>query len=173
MNTKNISDLVTMFSSAWAVLDAYDKETFPKTGVTKKSVEITADTVLKMFAQLKEVLIEKKEAGELFGVERTNGMVAGIIGDVLQSFGEKDLYPTLEEKAAHLLYFLVKNHPFVDGNKRFGAFAFIWFLEQTDILNMRTLSPETLALLTLIIAGSDPSEKDRMIGLVLMILNNK
>ena len=72
-------------------------------------------------------MIVKKQATELFGKERGENAIAGIIGNIFQSFDRKDLYPTLEEKAAHLLYFIVKNHPFTDGNKRSGAFSFIWF----------------------------------------------
>ena len=88
---------------------------------------------------------------------------------MLQSFGGKDLYPTIEEKAAHLLYFTVKNHPFIDGNKRSGAFTFVWFLKRTGILNPMRLTPEALTALTLLVAESNPKEKNRMIGLILLI----
>lgn len=81
------------------------------------------------------------------------------------------MYPAVEEKAAHLLYFMVKNHPFIDGNKRSGAFAFIWFLRQARILNTARITPEALTALTLLVAESHPKEKDRMIGLVLLLLN--
>ena len=90
--------------------------------------------------------------------------------NIFQSFGGNDLYPTLEEKAAHLLYFMVKNHPFVDGNKRSGAFAFVWFLQKAEILDLRRLTPEALTALTLLVAESNPKDKDRMIGLILMVL---
>ena len=98
--------------------------------------------------------------------------MAGIVGNVFQSFGGKDLYTTIEVKAVHLLYFIVKNHPFVDGNKRSGAFAFVWFLKKAGLLNTNNLNPETLTVLTLLIAESKPKEKDRMIGLVLLLLKN-
>ena len=87
-----------------------------------------------------------------------------------QSFGKKDVYSTVEEKAAHLLYFLIKNHPFVDGNKRSGAFAFVWYLKKAGLLSAN-LTPETLTALTLLIAESNPKNKDKMIGLVLLLLN--
>jgi prophage maintenance system killer protein len=103
-------------------------------------------------------------------VERSKGSVAEIVGNVMQSFGDKELYPTIEEKAAHLLYFIVKNHPFTDGNKRSGAFAFIWFLKQTNILNITKLTPSALTALTILVASSDPKDKDKVISLILSII---
>ena len=93
----------------------------------------------------------------------------GVVGNVLQSVFGKDAYPTAEEKATHLLYFMVKNHPFVDGNKRSGAFAFVWFLRRAELLRA-SLTPEALTALTLLIAESSPKDKDKMIGLVLLLL---
>lgn len=98
------------------------------------------------------------------------GNIDGIVGNVFQSFDKKDLYPTVEEKAAHLLYFMVKNHPFVDGNKRSGAFAFVWFLQKARILDTNRISPQALTALTLLVAESNPQNKERTIGLVLMLL---
>ena len=89
---------------------------------------------------------------------------------MLQTFGGKDLYPSIEEKAAHLLYFVVKNHPFADGNKRSGAFAFVWFLRRVGMLDTRWLSPQALTALTLLIAESNPKDKEKMTGLVAMLL---
>ena len=109
----------------------------------------------------------------MFGRERSDGAIAGIVGNVMQSFGGKAMYPTIEEKSAHLLYFLVKNHPFVDGNKRSGAFSFIWFLRRTNKLNTNRMSPEALTALTLLIAESNPKDKQKMIGLVCRLLINK
>lgn len=88
----------------------------------------------------------------------------------MQSVFGQDAYPTLEEKAAHLLYFIIKNHPFNDGNKRSGAFAFVWFLRKAGILDATRISPEALTALALLIAESDPKEKSRVVGLVLMLL---
>jgi len=121
-------------------------------------------------AELRRVLMKKKEATELFGSERKSGSVQGIVGNIMQTFGGKQLYPTIEEKAANLLYFMVKDHPFSDGNKRSGAYAFVWFLNQAGVLNRSTLTPPALTALTLFIAESDPKHKDKMIGLVLQLL---
>lgn len=95
--------------------------------------------------------------------------MGGIVGNVLQSFGKKDIYPTIEEKAAHLFYFMVKNHPFVDGNKRSGAFSFVWFLQKAGVLRT-SFTPEALTALTLLAAESKPKDKGKIIGLVLLLL---
>ncbi|MBU4142394.1 Fic family protein, partial [Patescibacteria group bacterium] len=129
-----------------------------------------ADDLTGVLLELKQALVAKNEAADLFGVERQKESVAGIVGNVFQSFGNKDLYQSVEEKAAHLLYFMVKNHPFVDGNKRSGAFAFVWFLKKARRLNIARLTPEALTALTLLVAESDPKDKERMIGLILLLL---
>ena len=90
--------------------------------------------------------------------------------DVFQTYQQRELYLTLEEKAAHLLYFVVKNHPFVDGNKRSGAFIFVFFLRRVNLLDTQKISPVALTALTLLIAESDPRAKAKMIGLVLLML---
>ncbi|MDP2642216.1 MAG: virulence protein RhuM/Fic/DOC family protein [Candidatus Peregrinibacteria bacterium] len=163
-------ELIKMFANTWFSLDAYDKENFPKTGTTKKEFKVTAKELMAALLDLKIGLTNSGQAGDLFGIARKEQSVDGILGNVLQSFGGKDLYPTIEEKAAHLLYFTVKNHPFVDGNKRSGAFTFVWFLKRTGILNPMRMTPEALTALTLLVAESNPKEKDRMIGLILLIL---
>jgi len=88
----------------------------------------------------------------------------------MQGFGGKDLYPSLEEKAAHLLYFVVKNHPFVDGNKRSGAYSFVWFLKKVRLLDINKLSPVALTAITLLVAESKPRDKDKMVDLVARLL---
>jgi len=170
MNVTNTLELVKIFASTWFSLDAYDRLSLPKSGVTKKRVEITEEHLVNALTELRDALVSKKEAGELFGKERTQGSVAGIIGNVFQSFGGVDLYQSIEEKAANILYFMVKNHPFIDGNKRNGAFAFIWYLRQAGILNLYHLSPQALTAITLLVAESKTTEKQRMIGLILMLL---
>jgi prophage maintenance system killer protein len=165
-------ELAKMFASTWLSLDAYDKATLPKTGSVKKKVAITAEHLLGAIEDLKRDLVTKHEATDIFGTARTQQSISGIIGNVFQSFGGKEFYPTVEEKAAHLLYFIVKNHPFIDGNKRSGAFAFVWFLRRANILDTAKLTPPALTALTLLVAESKPSDKDRMIGLVLLLLKS-
>jgi prophage maintenance system killer protein len=91
----------------------------------------------------------------------------------MQTFGGKALYPTIEGKAAHLLYFIIKNHPFVDGNKRSGAFAFVWFLERAKVLDKNRLTPTALTALTLLIAESNPEDKEKVIDLVVLLITKR
>lgn len=167
----NAMELVKMFASTWLSLDAYDKSHLPKSGATKRQIEFTAEEMKAALQKLKHELMSKGEATDLFGNERGGQSVAGIVGNIFQTFGGEDVYPTVEEKAAHLLYFMVKNHPYADGNKRSGAFAFVWFLKQAGILNPARLTAEALTALTLFVAESSPKDKDKMTGLVLLLLN--
>jgi len=166
-------ELVKMFANTWFSLDAYDKSALPKSGVSKKQVKFTADELVEALVELKKNLIKKGEATDLFAQEKQVGALSGIVGNIFQSVFKKDAYPTHEDKAAHLLYFVIKNHPFTDGNKRSGAFSFIWFLNKSGLLDTSRLSPEALTALTLLIAESDPKEKGRMIGLVLLLIKKR
>ncbi len=166
----SVLELISAFADTWLSLDAYDKDTLVTKGATKKTAVLTADDLAKALVTFKNSLIKKGEATELFGSERNKGSLEGIVGNVMQSFGGTSVYPTVEEKAAHLLYFIIKNHPFVDGNKRSGAYAFIWFLYRAGILNRATMTSPALTALTLFIAESDPKNKERMVRLVLQVL---
>lgn len=170
VEAKDAIELVKMFASTWLSLSAYDTKSLPKTGLTKKQVEITLGNISTALIKLKSKLFAKKGTSGLFGIEKTKGSVAGIVGNVFQSFGGKELYPTSEEKAAHLLYFIVKNHPFIDGNKRSGAFVFVWFLNKAGLLRVDKMTPEALTALALLVAESNPKDKERMVGLILMLL---
>lgn len=168
----DVLNLIKSFSDTWFSLQDYDKQSFPKKG-TKRSVKITSSDLEDNLNFLKKDLIKRKEAGDLFAQEKIAGNLSGIIGNIFQSAFGNDLYPSLEEKAAHLLYFIIKNHPFNDGNKRSAAFSFIWFLNKSKVKGVSKITPETLTALTILIAESDPKDKDRMIGVVLLLLNFK
>jgi len=170
LKAQDALELIKLFAHTWLSLDAYDKSKLPKIGVSKKQVLITAEELTEALKQLKIDLLKKQEASELFGQERNKDAIAGIVGTVFQSVFGRDAYETLEEKAAHLLYFIVKNHPFVDGNKRSGAFAFVWFLNKAGLLRKEKISPEALTALTLLVAESKPQDKERVIGLILQLL---
>jgi hypothetical protein len=170
LDPKAMLELVKEFSSTWVSLDAYDKGTLKAVGTTKKSIKLSGNELTEAISSLRTELMNKGEATDIFAQEKTGGSIEGIVGNVLQSFGGKALYPSIEEKAAHLLYFMVKNHPFVDGNKRSGAFAFIWFLRKTKAKTFRNINPGALTALTLLIAESDPKLKDQMVALVTQIL---
>ncbi|EKE18482.1 MAG: death-on-curing family protein, partial [uncultured bacterium] len=170
ITAQDAMELVKMFAGTWFSLDAYDKEALPIKGATKKKVVLAGKELEDSIGQLKKELIRKSEATEIFAVERKGSSLTGIVGNVLQAFGGKDLYPTIEEKAVHLLYFIVKNHPFIDGNKRSGAFAFVWFLQKANFDFRKKITPEALTALTLLIAESNPKDRERVIGLVLLLL---
>lgn len=171
IDSGDILELVKSFAGTWFSLDSYDKASLPTKGSTKKTVKVQSNELYGAVNVFKIELTKKKEASELFAQERSKGNLEGILGNVMQSMFGAETYKTVEEKAAHLLYFIVKNHPFNDGNKRTGAFAFIWFLRKTGVAFRHRITPEALTVITLLIAESKPTEKDRMIGLVLLMLN--
>lgn len=173
LDPNGILDLVKEYSTTWSKLDAYDKDELVKDGITKKKVTITSRELLSAIETFKTELLRKNEATEIFAQERARGNLEGILGNILQSFGGADVYKTLEEKAAHLLYFMVKNHPFVDGNKRSGAFTFIWFLRRFGIRGAKNINPSGLTAITLLIAESDPKHKERVVALVVELLKTK
>ena len=121
-------------------------------------------------------LRHKFGGSDLFGREKDQSL-RGSLGAVMQSFDGKDLYPSLEEKAAHLLYFLVKNHSFVDGNKRIGAALFLWFMEKNGILyradGSRHIADNALVAITLMIAESSPNQKDILTKVVVNLIKDR
>lgn len=169
IDSKDLLSLIESFSNTWFSLDKYDKNVFPTIG-TKQELLINSTDLLNDLFVLKGELIQKNEASELFAQEKLQGSLQGILGNVYQTIFGQDAYETIEEKAAHLLYFIIKNHPFNDGNKRSGAFAFIWFLKKAEIQFEQKINPAALTALTLLIAESNPTEKDKMIGIVLLLL---
>ena len=149
------------------MLDEYDHRTLKKPDGNVDTRVITYDDCITIINSLKY-----KEKSELFGVERDKGLKA-IIGNVYQSFSGQDIYNSIEEKAANLLYLVVKNHVFIDGNKRIAATLFIYFLKFYGILyneNGKVIDNHTLAALTLLVAESNPKEKDVMIDLIMNFL---
>ena len=173
LDPKVVLELIKEFASTWMALDAYDKESLAPVGSTQKAIKFSGVELTEAIANLRRELIKKGEASELFAQEKKTGSVAGIVGNVMQSFGGKSVYATAEEKAAHLLYFMVKNHLFTDGNKRSGAFAFIWFLRKAKIKGTRNINPSALTALTLLIAESNPNKKEQMVALVTTLLSVK
>jgi prophage maintenance system killer protein len=169
-NNENVIELIKLFADTWFSLDAYDKDKLSIKGSTKKKVKLTAESLNRALSELKLDLIEKREATEIFGSARDKDSIEGIIGNVMQSFDGEELYPTIEVKAANLLYFIVKNHPFVDGNKRSGAYAFVWYLRQAGILDVTKITPPALTAITLLIAESASKDKEKMVGLVCSFL---
>ncbi len=170
LDPKAVLELIKEFASTWVSLDAYDKESLELKGVTKKKVTLVSEDLARAIMKLRQELMRKGEATDMFAMERREGNIEGIVGNVMQSFGGKSVYPTIEEKAAHLLYFMVKNHPFTDGNKRSGAFSFVWFLRKAGVKGSKNINPAALTALTLLIAESDPEKKGQMVALVTHML---
>ncbi len=145
-----------------------DRLSLPKgCHVARKSLDYQ-QTKAAIFS-LQAELLNCGEAGNLFGQERDQHL-EGILGNLEQTFDGKELYPSVEEKAAHLLYFVIKDHPFSDGNKRIGAFLFVLFLRENDLLEQSRLNDNGLVALALLIAESDPGQKDLLIRLIINLL---
>ncbi len=132
LETNDVLALVKTFAHTWFSLESYDEVKLPNTGLNQKDITLEASSLVTAVAQLKATLIDKNQATTLFAQEKKEGTLTGILGSVFQSVFGQDAYPTIEEKAAHLLYFIIKNHPFNDGNKRTAAFSFIWFLQKAN-----------------------------------------
>lgn len=172
-DTGSVLELVRIFADTWVSLDAYDREQLDLKKPTKRKVALTGALLSESIAGFKDALMQKGEASELFAAERSRDAIGGIVGTVMQTIAGADAYPSVESKAAHLLYFIVKNHPFVDGNKRVGAYSFVWFLRHARALDTRRITPEALTALTLLIAESNPKDKERLVGLVVTLIGKK
>ena len=166
---QEIIKVINNYSNALDLLDDYDHKRIIKPNGTKDNKQITYEDCLNIITKLRF-----SNDSDLFAVERNQGLKE-IIGTIYQSFDGKDLYPTTEEKAANFLYLIIKNHVFIDGNKRIAATLFIYFLEFYNILyieNKQIIDNNTLVAITLLIAESNPKEKNILTDLVMNFLNN-
>jgi prophage maintenance system killer protein len=164
--------ILNEYSSALDLLDQFDHQKLkvPKSR-TKELFRISYKDAIKAIEGLKE----KFGGSELFGREKDTSFKSSLDG-IYQTFDKKDLYPSIEEKAAQLLYFVVKNHSFVDGNKRIAAFLFVWFLEKNQLLyyqHKKVIDDNALVALTLLIAGSNPEDKNIMIKVIVNLIINR
>ena len=168
-NIKEVLNVINTFSKGLDILDNYDHRSFEKIKGTKSDKVITYKNCTDLIE-----LLKYNETSDIFALERDKGLES-IINNIYQSFAGEDLYPTIEEKAANFLYLVVKNHAFIDGNKRIAATLFIYFLHFYNILTIEDkniIDNNTLAALTILIAESNPKEKNIMIDLIINILNN-
>ncbi len=170
LRTDDVLELIKFFGQTWFSLDAYDKWEIPLRKQTSKTVHFHAQNLYDAIEKLKTDLLKKWVATDLFAQEKYTWSLEGILGNILQTAFGKDLYPSIESKAAHLLYFIIKDHPFNDGNKRTWAFSFVWFLQMVWYDFRAKITPEALTTITLLIATSDPKDKQRLIDLVMMML---
>jgi prophage maintenance system killer protein len=164
--------VVTDYASALDLLDDYDHQRVSIPPLEAGEARgIDHDEARAVIGELRR----KFGGSDLFGREKDQSL-AGSLGAVMQSFGGSDLYPSRQEKAAHLLYFLVKNHPFVDGNKRIAAALFLWFMEKNGILyradGTRHIADNALVAITLMIAESDPQQKDILTKMVVNLIKD-
>ena len=169
LDAEKVLEVVKRYSLALEMLDDYDHQTITKP-------KISSDEVYKLTYEECRNLISKmsySETSDIFGKEKGKGLLKGIIDSIYQSAFGEEAYPSIEEKAANLLYFIIKDHPFVDGCKRIAATTFLYFLNMNRILyknNKKILSDSTLVALTLLIAESKPQEKEIMINIVMNFL---
>jgi len=164
LDAQQVLSVVESYSAALDMLDDYDHQTMSKPKGNKATYVLSYD-------ECREVIDKMKYASrsDLFGNEKDESF-KGSIGAIYQSFGGKDLYPSLEEKAANLLYFVTKNHSFADGNKRIAATMFLYFLDKNKALfveGSKRITDFTLVALTIMIAESKPEEKEMMVNVIM------
>ena len=168
--TRGVAQVITEYARALDLLDDYDYQRLkvPK-GTRKETFNISLENARNVIEEMRNAY----GGSSLMGREKDKSL-QGALGALYQTFGGKDVYPTVEEKAAHLLYFITKNHSFVDGNKRIAAALFVYYLDRNNLLTLksgaRRISDTTLVALTLLIAASKPQEKDMMIKIILNLM---
>jgi hypothetical protein len=170
---KALLRVVTDYAYALDLLDDYDHQRIRLGQVRKGKVKgVSHGEAMQIIAQFRKTF----GASTLFGKEKDASLDSSL-QTIMQSFDGRDLYPSLEEKAAHLLYFLVKNHSFVDGNKRIAAALFLWFMEKNRALygkdGKKRIADNALVAITLMIAASDPVEKETMVKLIVNLINRR
>ena len=168
-NAKNIIKVINDYSKALNLLDDFDYNKIPKPkNINTSKDKITYDECIEVINKL-----SFNSNSSLFALERNKGLEQ-IINSIYSSFDNKDLYKSLEEKASNLLYLIVKDHVFIDGNKRIGATIFIYFLNKYNLLykiDEKVIDNNTLACMTILIAQSDPKEKEIIIDLIMNFLS--
>jgi len=174
--TSYLISIINEYSDSLSLLYQYDENTFPKLKGQKPEFNLSYNECNRLLVQIKQRLFTKKESTDLFGYEMSNGLIS-VIGVLYQTFKKKELYPSVSDKASHLLYLIIKDHPFSDGNKRIASLFFIYYLEKNNYLwnknNEKKINNNTLVALALLIATSDPKEKDIMIQIIKQLLKNE
>ena len=167
LDSQQVLNVIQKYSNALELLDSYDHQNMERPKGSVATYELT-------YEECKEVISQMRFGAEsdLFGKEKDDSF-KGSIGNIYQSFSGQELYPTLEEKAAHLLYFVTKNHSFLDGNKRIAATMFLYFLDKNGVLFIdddKLIDDHTLVALTIMIAESKPEENEMMITVIMNCL---
>lgn len=167
LETRQVLDIVQSYTAALDLLDDYDHQRL-------KAPKGDKATYVLSYEECRKIIDDMKfgEESDLFGVEKDESF-KGTLGSIYQGFGGQEIYPSLQEKAANLLYLVVKNHAFLDGNKRIAATMFLYFLDRNGVLfvdGRKTIDDSTLVAITIMIAESKPEEKDAMTALVMNFL---
>ncbi|WP_439294500.1 RhuM family protein [Lonepinella sp. BR2882] len=173
---RGLVDIVSRYAQTFLWLQQYDEGLLIEPKTQQGGTLPTLEQARLGLAEFKQQLMARGEASDLFGREREDGLSA-ILGNLEQTVFGEPAYPSIEAKAAHLLYFIVKNHPFSDGNKRSGAFLFVDFLHRNgrlyDELGQPVINQTGLAALTLLVAESDPKQKETLIRLIMHMLKKE
>jgi prophage maintenance system killer protein len=165
--SRQIMTVISQYSRALDLLDDYDHQTMVRPAGKKATYVLTYEECRRVIDSMRF-----GESSTLFGNEKDDSF-KGSIGNIYQSFGGQEMYPTLEEKAANLLYFITKNHSFSDGNKRIAAAMFLYFLDRNEALftdGRKRIDDFALVALTIMIASSKPEEKEMMISVIMNCL---
>ncbi len=174
---KGLLEIITDYTRSFVLLNQFDSHSFEPGELNENiTYEIAYEEAESAIVALKQGLIAQKEATALFGNQK-DGSFKGLLGSIVQTFGGEYLYRSIEDQAANLLYLTIKNHPFSDGNKRIGAFLFVWFLEKNKHRFKKSgelkINDNALVALALLVAQSDPAEKELMIKLIMNLINSR
>jgi len=174
---KGLFDIIGRYAKTWALLQAYDSDAInEREGTTGQRFILDYDEAKGAISELKSDLMAKGDATELFGNEKA-GEFKGALLSIYQTFGGVELLPSVEEKAPNLLYYIIKDHPFSDGNKRIGSFLFILFLHKNAVAYKPNGEPKindnALVSLALLVASSDAAQKELMIKLITNLLTSE
>ena len=165
-----VAQVISDYARSWSLLQGYDEQVLAEIGTRQNGMQaLDPDNAADAIQQLRKTLIAKGEATELFGQVRGNGL-SSALATIEQGFADELFYPNIASRAAHLLYFVIKNHPLADGNKRSGSFLFLWYLRLNQHLLAkpveRLINDNTLVALALLVAESLPNQKELMIRLI-------
>lgn len=165
-----VARVISDYARSWSLLQGYDEQQLTELNIKQPGMHsLELEEALKAIGELKQTLIAKGEATELFGQVRGDGLTSAL-ATIEQGFGDELFYPNVATRAAHLLYFVIKNHPLADGNKRCGSFLFLWYLRRNAALLARPveqlINDNTLVALALLVAESLPDQKTLMIRLI-------
>ncbi|MDQ5928546.1 MAG: hypothetical protein QG594_320, partial [Bacteroidota bacterium] len=171
---KGLLDILGKYTKSFALLNEFDSRSLETINLNQNiTYEIKYDDAFYAIEKVKKELIYRNEATVLFGNQKDDSF-KGILGNVLQTFDGEYLYPSIEEQAAHLLYFIIKNYPFSDGNKRIGAFIFIWFLDKNKHRFKKDGEPKindnALTAIALLVAQSNPADKEDIVKLIINLI---